>query len=200
MPTIDIVGLGDSLTYGYPYGPEASWLALAANATGTVVVNRGVNGETTKEMLERFTEDVLELKPRAVIILGGTNDAWAKVDVAKVEGQVREMVEQASRAGILPVIALPPPLCPKETDIPLLFLKEMEELLAAYRQAYQELAHLYHLPLLDFYTALLEPRTGWGKMEYFIDGAHPNRRGYQAMAEVALPLFRELGQGRGCLI
>ncbi|MCG0278557.1 MAG: SGNH/GDSL hydrolase family protein [Thermanaeromonas sp.] len=197
MAGIDIVGLGDSLTYGYPYGPESSWLALAAKVTGAVVVNKGVNGETTQEMLQRFEEDVLELNPRAVIVLGGTNDAWAKTDVAKVEAQVREMIEGASRAGILPVVALPPPLCPKDPDIPLFFLEEMEKLLEAYRQAYRRLAHSHHLPLLDFYTALLEPETRWGKVEYFIDGAHPNRRGYQVMAEVALPFFRKLKESRG---
>lgn len=185
-----IVGIGDSLTYGYPYGPEASWLNLAGQVLGWPVVNRGINGETTGEMLARFDRDVVEVKPRAVIIMGGTNDAWAKVPAAEVKDHVRYMVDKARRAGILPVIALPPPLCPKEADLPGSFLADMAAALETYREAYRSLAASYGLMLLDLYTPLLDPDTGWGREEYFVDAAHPNRKGYQVMAEAALSFLR----------
>ncbi|GFN22328.1 MAG: SGNH/GDSL hydrolase family protein [Thermoanaerobacteraceae bacterium] len=192
---IDIVGLGDSLTYGYPYGPEASWLHLVAQRTGLVVENRGVNGETTGEMLARFHEDVLRLEPRAVIIMGGTNDAWAGVEVSRVRENVRVMVEKAREGGIAPVIALPPPLCRADAGVPLLFLTEMASLLESYREAYRELTAKEGLMLLDFYTPLVDPATGWGRGEYFVDDAHPNRRGYQVMAEAVLGKLLNLLQG-----
>lgn len=190
MTKVHIVGLGDSLTYGYPYGPEASWLNLVGQATGWAVVNRGINGETTAEMLARFDRDVIEIRSRVVIIMGGTNDAWAKVTTAEVKDHVRNMADKARRAGILPVIALPPPLCQKEPDIPVSFLADMAAALESYREAYRELAASEGLRLLDLYTPLLDPETGWGREEYFVDGAHPNRRGYQVMAEAALPFLR----------
>ncbi|MGI9953251.1 SGNH/GDSL hydrolase family protein [Moorellaceae bacterium AZ2] len=188
---VDIVGLGDSLTYGYPYGPEASWLHLVGRRTGLVVVNRGVNGETTGEMLARFREDVVQLEPRVVIIMGGTNDAWAGVAAFQVKENVRIMVEKAREAGISPVIALPPPLCRADSGIPLSFLTEMASALKSYRECYQNLAAREGLGLLDFYTPLLDRETGWGRREYFVDDAHPNRRGYQVMAEAALLFWRE---------
>ncbi|KKM08773.1 hypothetical protein SY88_21925 [Clostridiales bacterium PH28_bin88] len=192
LTLIDLVGIGDSLTYGYPYGPDASWLNLAAGAIGLKAVNKGMNGETTAEMVERFDRDVIRLKPRAVMILGGTNDAWAGATAAEVEENIRVMVDQAIRAGILPVIALPPPLCQQGSDIPASFLARMAEALKSYRQAYRGLTASRGLRLLDFHHSLLDPDTGWGRKDFFVDDAHPNRKGYRAMAEVALTLFREL--------
>ncbi|KYH32314.1 SGNH/GDSL hydrolase family protein [Neomoorella mulderi] len=191
---VDLVGMGDSLTWGYPFGPEASWLELAARETGLVVVNRGISGETTGEMLARFDEDVIRLKPRAVTIMGGTNDAWAGFTVTEVIDNVRAMVDKALRAGIQPVMALPPPLCQTGSDIPVPFLEKMAGLLEAYREACRDLALSRGIKLLDFYTPLLDPATGWGKREYFVDDAHPSRRGYQVMAGVAIDLFRKLTQ------
>ncbi|WP_406676554.1 SGNH/GDSL hydrolase family protein [Moorella sp. ACPs] len=194
MNRVDLVGIGDSLTWGYPFGPEASWLDLAGRATGLVVVNRGISGETTGEMLARFDQDVVRLAPRAVTIMGGTNDAWAGLAVTEVINNVRAMVDKALRSGIQPVMALPPPLCQTGSDIPVSFLEKMAALLAAYRDACRDLALSEGLKLLDFFTPLLEPGTGWGKREYFVDDAHPSRPGYQVMAGVAVPLFRQLKQ------
>ncbi|HBT47033.1 MAG TPA: GDSL family lipase [Peptococcaceae bacterium] len=187
--------MGDSLTYGYPYGPEASWLQLVAEETGLVVENRGVNGETTGEMLARFREDVVRLRPRSVIIMGGTNDAWAGVAAGEVRENVRAMVAQAREAGIAPVVALPPPLCRTGSDLPLSFLTEMASTLERYREGYRELAAGEGVALLDLYTPLLDPQTGWGRREYFVDDAHPNRLGYRVMAEAILKSLPEGLQG-----
>jgi lysophospholipase L1-like esterase len=190
---LDLVGIGDSLTYGYPYGPGASWLNLAAGTVGLKAENKGINGETTGEMAGRFYQDVISLNPQVTIILGGTNDAWVGATPAEVKENVRIMADLALQAEILPVIALPPPLCRRGSDISVSFLARMAEALQRYRQAYQELAGLRGLKVLDFYPSLLDPDTGWGKRDFFIDDAHPNRKGYRAMAELAVSFFRELG-------
>ncbi|BCV21967.1 SGNH/GDSL hydrolase family protein [Moorella sp. Hama-1] len=195
MPSIDLIGMGDSLTWGYPFGPEVSWLELAARETGLKVLNQGISGETTGEMLARFDRDVVRLEPRTVTIMGGTNDAWAGYTVAEVGGNIRTMVAKALQAGIEPVVCLPPPLCLTGSDIPASFLKKMAGLLAAYRAACQDLARDRRLKLLDFYTPLLDPATGWGRKEYFADDAHPSVEGYRTMAAVAVPLFRKLCSG-----
>jgi lysophospholipase L1-like esterase len=189
---LDLVGIGDSITYGFPYGPGASWLNLAAGASGLKAENKGINGETTGEMASRFYQDVVCLKPRVVIILGGTNDAWIGTTPAKAEGNVSSMADQALRAEILPLIALPPPLCRRGSDISASFLARMAEALQSYRQAYRGLAFSRGLKILDFYHSLLDPDTGWGRRDYFVDDAHPNRNGYRAMAELAVTFFKEL--------
>jgi len=192
MCKLNVVAIGDSLTWGYPFGPEASWLHLAALATRIKTANKGISGETTGEMLDRFEEDVISLNPGVVTILGGTNDAWAGIAVHQVKNNIRLMVSKARQAGIFTVIILPPPICRGEGEISLAFLEEMAILLSGYRDAYQDLAAANGLKILDFYTPLLDSKTGWGEERYFIDEAHPNRRGYQIMAGAAIKLFRTL--------
>ncbi|WXJ87657.1 Acetylxylan esterase [Moorella humiferrea] len=195
MAKIDIVGMGDSLTWGYPFGPEASWLELAARETGLVAKNQGISGETTGEMLARFADDVIRLKPRVVTIMGGTNDAWVGYTAAEVEENVKAMVASALQAGIKPVLCLPPPLCRTGSDIPLSFLEKMAALLAEYRNVFRRLAAIEGLKLIDFFNPLLDPATGWGRKEYFVDDAHPSKAGYRVMAAAVLPFFREIKRG-----
>ena len=65
-----IVCLGDSITYGFPFGPEASWVELSAKALGLNMINMGANGDTTRAMRRRFKRDVTGLDPAYVIIMG----------------------------------------------------------------------------------------------------------------------------------
>ncbi|KUK82705.1 MAG: putative phosphatase, partial [Pelotomaculum thermopropionicum] len=83
-----IVCLGDSITYGFPYGPEASWVRICSEKLGLKLVNRGINGNTTRQMLRRFIPDVVNLKPAFVIIMGGSNDAWVGAGLEKVEQNI----------------------------------------------------------------------------------------------------------------
>lgn len=188
----DIVAIGDSLTWGYPFGPEASWLHLAAGATGLKMVNKGINGQTTGEMRARFDADVINLKPEVVTILGGTNDAWAVIGASEVKKNILAMVNKAHQAGIGTVVVLPPPICHGGGEIPLDFMQKMADLLGQYREEFRELAAVHGSELLDFYTPLLNRETGWGREEYFVDAGHPNRRGYKVMAETAVELFKRL--------
>ena len=71
-----IVAIGDSLVYGFPYSPRYSWVHLASLEIGEEIVNKGVCGETTEDIMLRITDDVIALKPDLAIIMGGTNDAF----------------------------------------------------------------------------------------------------------------------------
>ena len=75
-----IVAIGDSLTYGFPFSPRYSWVFAVGNSAGLTMINKGVCGETTEDMLRRFKRDVIELHPDHVIITGGSNDAFAGID------------------------------------------------------------------------------------------------------------------------
>ncbi|MDK2821344.1 MAG: hypothetical protein PWP31_1309 [Clostridia bacterium] len=189
---IDIVGMGDSLTYGYPYGPKASWLNLVAEKLGLIVVNKGVSGETTGEMLTRFDQDVISLRPRIVIIMGGTNDAWASISVSEVKNNVETMADKALQNNITPVIGLPTPLCKKEVHVSIAFLERMADFLENYRQAYLEIAKSRDLQILNFFAPPLLDKDNWGKKEFFNDGGHPNQEGYKVMADMALSSLKNI--------
>ena len=72
-----VVMIGDSITEG--------WIAADPTVFRDGVVDRGISGETTGQMLVRFRQDVIELKPRAVHIMGGTNDIFGNVGTASVD-------------------------------------------------------------------------------------------------------------------
>jgi lysophospholipase L1-like esterase len=116
--TAIIVALGDSTTAGTPLfkspveappdgegdatSPFAHWL-MQSHPEWTVH-NRGVNGERSDQIAERFSRDVLAIRPAVVIIIAGVNDVYQGRDVAHVTGQLRKMYDLAAQAGI-PVVA-----------------------------------------------------------------------------------------------
>lgn len=67
-------------------------------------VNRGVNGQTSAQMLARFANDVLAAKPRMVIILAGTNDVAQYINPKTTSNNIRQMEQSAKAAGISVVL------------------------------------------------------------------------------------------------
>ncbi len=95
-----IVFMGDSITQGWGDNPPPK--------LGMEVVNRGISGETTSQMLLRFKSDVLDLKPKAVHILAGTNDIAGNTgptSLTRIQGNVQMMAEIAKARGIQVVLA-----------------------------------------------------------------------------------------------
>ena len=85
-----VVFLGDSIT--------DAW-RLNEYFTGRDFVNRGIGGQTTLQMLARFRQDVEAVNPRAVVVLGGTNDIAAGVSVNQIEENLATMGELAKAQG-----------------------------------------------------------------------------------------------------
>lgn len=178
---VKIVALGDSITYGYPYDPTASWVQLTADALHIAILNRGLNGDTTGGMRWRFTLDVLREAPTHVILLGGTNDVYERESLENALAYMTEMAEQAKKHNILPIIGLPIP-CNDEWE---------EIKLVDYREALRQYARRQSLLLLDFYADMADEQ---GKLRNGLhgDGIHPNRVGYETMARTAVSVLRPL--------
>jgi lysophospholipase L1-like esterase len=114
-----IVALGDSTTAGTPgflspieappsgRGNKQSqycyWMMNAHPEWN--VLNKGVNGQRSDEILSRFGRDVLQEKPKAVIVLAGVNDIYQGRTSASVEGNLEAMYTLAERSGIVPLAA-----------------------------------------------------------------------------------------------
>lgn len=191
-----VVCLGDSITYGYPYGPEVSWVGLCAEAVALKMVNKGINGNTTGEMRMRFKTDVAPLSPAYVIILGGTNDAWVGVTLEEVQENIRAMVDGAFEMGICPVLGLPAPI--NEFQLGGFPPDDVEGFtgdLDSFRNWMREFAYEQLLPALDFYTPLLDPETGRVNPAYFVDEGHPNKTGYRVLAGAAEQVLLSLKKG-----
>ncbi len=152
---------------------------------GKPYVNRGISGQVTAQMLARFRADVIDLKPRVVVILGGTNDIANHPDPATltmVEGNLASMAELARANGIKVVLASLTPVSdyiePNQTKV-----RSPEEILAlnAWIKSYAVREHFIYL---DYYPALLDANKAL-KKDFTIDGLHPNAAGYAVMTPLA---------------
>jgi len=173
---VKIVCIGDSITYGFPYGEQASWTRMLAEATGHLVINKGINGNTTGDMLNRFTHDVLVHDPGYVIIMGGANDIVWRESIDRITWNLNEMYKLAAQKGIKVVFGLPTPIDYEESEARLKRVRDWMIKFAAEN----------NLPTIDFYSAFID-EEGALMDELLLDGAHPTREGYRRMFEV-IPL------------
>lgn len=172
-----LVGLGDSITWGYPSGPSDSWLTILGEKLGYEYINMGINGETTEQILRRVPQVMAE-QPDAVLLLGGTNDAYQGVTLQDLQRNITAIAAQVTEgeAPVTLIVCLPPPV--QESDA--------EALLLGYRAWLKKFAEENYLPLIDFYEPLRNPQTGRLEGIYDTDGCHPSRKGYEKMAEIAV--------------
>lgn len=185
MPDIKkLVAIGDSITYGFPYTPVSSWVHLASKNLGIPIINKGMNGDTSYQMLERFDHDVIRLSPSHVIIMGGTNDACARIEAEEVFNNFCSMVEKAMKNEIKPILGLP---------IPCNYIQD-EYILSLYREDIRDYAAANTLPILDFYKAFLQSNSKQPQGEFYADVLHPNERGYKVMAEVAIEVLQNINE------
>jgi len=174
-----VIFLGDSIT---------DYWNLADYFPGKRYVNRGIDGQTTSQMLVRFRQDVINLHPKLLVILAGTNDIAGVTGRARdedIEANYATMAELARRHSIRVVFAslLPVNNVSSEDAKESFALRPRERLLAVnyWLRHYCETNGLVYL---DYYTALVNDK-GMLKKELSDDGLHPNKAGYKLMAPLA---------------
>ena len=165
-----IVMMGDSITEG--------WIAGDPSMFSGGVVDRGISGQITAQMLVRFRQDVIDLKPRAVHIMGGTNDIFrdpGPVSVDEIVGNIRSMGELARTHGIRVIIGSVLPASKGGERVAA--VAEINRRLAA-------LAKSEGYTFVDYYGAL---DKGDGSMAAADsgDGVHPTEAGYARMRPLA---------------
>ena len=155
------------------------------------MINHGINGDSTANMLYRFNTDVLRHSPWISIIMGGTNDACLGASLAEVKNNFAAMLERAGDNNIQPVLGLPVPVSPGDNDF-FHGIEEASAILEQYRHWMQEYCQKNGVPVIDFYNPMLVPGSRFGKPAYYFDGVHPNQAGYQVMAKAAVPVIQRL--------
>ena len=170
-----VVFMGDSIT--------DFWQDAEPSLFTDGVVDRGISGQTTQQMLVRFWPDVIALHPQIVQILAGTNDIAGNTGPTSAqyyEDDIKAMVTLA-RANHIHVIlgSIPPSIrywwAPQYR--PAAEIRRLNAWLRRY-------ARLHHLRFVNYYAHLASPSGGF-RRSLSNDGVHPNRNGFKVMSALA---------------
>lgn len=142
-------------------------------------INRGISGQTTPQMLLRFRQDVLDLEPKVVVILAGTNDIAGNTGPATLEeisGNIQSMAELAKAHGIAVVLCSVLPAY----DYPWRPRMGPDQKIPALNALIKEYADRNGLVYVDYFTAMADGRNGLPEI-LAKDGVHPTPEGYALM-------------------
>jgi len=173
-----VVFFGDSIT--------DSW-ALPTYFPGKPYLNRGIGGQTTSQLLVRFRQDVIDLAPKVVVILAGTNDIAGNtgpMSLEETEANFSSMIELGRVHGIRTVVSSVLPVHNYTPQSALTFPIRPPEKIAELNRWLKSTCAANGCVYLD-YTAAMVDGHGLMKRELAIDGLHPLRAGYQIMAPLA---------------
>ncbi len=171
-----VVFMGNSITIGWINSRPEFF-------EGKPWVNRGISGQTTPQMLVRFRQDVIDLNPKVVVLLAGTNDIAGNTGpstIPMIMDNIKGMAEMAQANDIKVILSstLPAYDYPWRTGLePAPKIIELNKMIKAYCDAK---GHIY----LDYFTAMVDERNGLPK-KYAEDEVHPTVAGYKVMEPLA---------------
>lgn len=171
-----VVFMGDSITEGWHFDEPSGF-------PGKGYINRGISGQTSPQMLVRFRQDVIDLQPKVVVILAGTNDIAGNtgpMTLEQTEDNLLDMADLATANHIRVVLcsvtpAFDFPWVPGLEPAP-----KVDALNAWIKNYAAEKGYVY----VDYHSALKDARDGL-PANLSHDGVHPNAAGYAIMAPLA---------------
>jgi lysophospholipase L1-like esterase len=173
-----VVFFGDSIT--------DIW-KLDESFPGKPYVNRGIGGQTTSQMLVRFRQDVMDLQPKAVVILAGTNDVAGNtgpISNEDIESNFSDLAELARAHNIQLIVSSILPVhnyTPKSQDF---FAQRPMSRILTLNKWLKEYCANNDLTYLDYFSAMVDDK-GLLKRDLADDGLHPNKAGFAVMAPMA---------------
>jgi len=173
-----IVFFGDSIT--------DTW-KINESFPGKPYINRGIGGQTTSQMLVRFRQDVIDLQPRAVVILAGTNDIAGNtgpIANEAIEANFQSMAELARAHNVHVIYSSILPVhnyTPSSEDF---FAQRSMERILGLNKWLRDYCAANDLIYLDYFSAMLDDKRLL-RRDLADDGLHPNKAGFAIMAPLA---------------
>jgi lysophospholipase L1-like esterase len=179
-----VVFMGDSITDAWQQPRYGGFFP------GKPYVDRGISGQTTPQMLLRFKQDVLDLKPKVVVILAGTNDIAGNTGTTtndEIQNNLAMMSDLAHAhsirvvfSSVTPVSAYhvaSPAAVPQTTARPMARIQALNDWIKSYAASHGDL-------YLDYFSAMVDG-SGLLRAELSEDDLHPNAKGYAIMGPLA---------------
>jgi lysophospholipase L1-like esterase len=173
-----VVFFGDSIT--------DIW-KLDQSFPGKHYINRGIGGQTTPQMLVRFREDVINLRPAVVVILAGTNDIAGNTGdetLEQIEGDYASLADLSRASGIRVVFSSVMPINAYNPAALRFFLQRSPQKIAALNAWLEKYCSTNGIVYLDYFSAMVDEH-GFLKADLTQDGLHPNAAGFAVMAPLA---------------
>ena len=155
-----IICFGDSLTHGYGATNEQTYPYFLQQLTNIPVVNKGINGNTSKDGLDRI-DDILQFKNSLVIVEFGANDFFQQIQISETKKHIEQIIDKLQQ----------------NNDIVVLVSTEDKQL----NKLHNMLKSLAKEKNVLFVNGILNEI--WNNRELFSDDIHPNSNGYKLVAD-----------------
>jgi len=173
-----VVFFGDSIT---------DFWHLDEHFPGKPYINRGIGGQTTPQMLVRFRQDVIDLHPKVVIILAGTNDIAGNTGPMRledIEADYASLAELARASSIKVIYSSILPVHNYTDKAKDFFAQRSPEKILALNRWLKDYCAANSMIYLDYFSAMVDD-GGLMKKDLADDGLHPNAAGYKIMVPLA---------------
>ncbi|MFZ4105819.1 MAG: GDSL-type esterase/lipase family protein [Flavobacterium sp.] len=170
--TKSVVFMGDSITEFWKVHHKSFF-------TSNFFINRGISGQTTPQMLERFQQDVIDLKPSIVVILAGINDIAENTGPRTTKEIMETIILMVELALVNKIKVILCTLLPSNHFYWNPKLKPADKVIAL-NKLILEYSQENKISLIDYYSAMVDVENGLEK-KYGADGVHPNLEGYKVM-------------------
>ena len=180
-----VIFMGDSIT--------EEWGRLKPEFfQSPIFINRGIGGQTTPQMLLRFKQDVINLKPYVVFILAGTNDIAGNTGPSNIDmiiNNIFSMAELSMSYNIKTVLSsiLPVDKYPWADHI-----KNVPETILTINQELKSFSGKNDITYIDYHSLMVSKNLGL-KKEYTTDGVHLNKMGYEVMCHLVRGILKKEG-------
>jgi acyl-CoA thioesterase I len=184
-----VIFFGDSIT--------DLW-KLEESFPGKPYINRGIGGQTTSQMLVRFRQDVIDLNPKAVVILAGTNDIAGNtgpISNEDIEANFASFAELARVHNIRVILSSLLPVNHYTPESEEFFASRPPERILALNRWLKDYCERSGLIYLDYFSAVVD-ENGMLKRDLTKDGLHPNEAGFRVMAPLAESAIEKTLQSR----
>ena len=184
--TVNIIMMGNSIT---EYWEELHPMFFRDNG----LVGRGISGQVSSQMLARFRQDVINLKPRIVVINCGTNDIAENngpYDEDITMDNIKSMTELAMANGIQVILSS---VLPTDSFIWNSNVKDVVKKIKHLNERIMEYCEIKHIPYVDYFQSMTSNVASMIK-GYTEDGVHPNSAGYDMMERVLLDTLKTYNQ------